>query len=69
VTFNIEERSTIGSPGTDILTTDQVAITTGASQTGSFNDDSLAAGNWLYIDISAISGTPAQVVITLTTTV
>lgn len=69
VTFNIEERSAIGSAGTDILASDQAADTDGASQTSSFNNDSLAAGNWLYVDISAVSGTPGQVVISLTCTV
>jgi len=67
-TFNIEERSTIGSAGTNLLGSDQVATVTGASTT-SFSDSSLAADNWLWIDISAVSGTPGQVVITLTCTV
>lgn len=69
VTFNIEERSTIGSAGSNILSEDQIADTDGASATGSFNDSSLAEGNWLYVDISAVSGTPEQVVITLTCTI
>lgn len=69
VTFNIEERTSIGSTGTNLLSSDQVAVTTGASQTGSFNDSSIASGSWLYLDISAVSGSPGQVVVTLTCTV
>ena len=68
-TFNIEERSTIGSAGTNIMTSDLAATTTGASDTGAFNDSALAAGNWLWVDISAVSGTPGKLVLTLTYTV
>ena len=65
VTFNIEERSTIGSAGTDILSSDQVADADGATSL-SFSNADLAADIWLWLDISAISGTPGKVVITLT---
>lgn len=68
-TFNIEERGTIGSAGTNIMSADMAADVTGESDTGAFNNDSLAAGNWLWVDISAVSGTPTQLVITLTCTV
>lgn len=68
VTFNIEERSAIGSAGTNIMTSDLAADADGAAQT-EFANPSLASGNWLYVDISAVSGTPGQVVITLTTEV
>jgi len=64
VTFNIEERSTIGGTGTDLLSSDQVATVSGASTT-SFANSSLAADSWLWLDISAVSGTPGNVVITL----
>lgn len=64
VTFNIEERSTLGSAGTNIVASDQVATTTGASTT-SFSNAGLAADNWLHVDISAVSGTPGQVSMTL----
>jgi hypothetical protein len=69
VTFNIEERSTIGSAGSDIMSSDLVADVDGASDLGAFNDSSLAAGNWLWVDISAVDGTPGQIIITLTCTV
>jgi hypothetical protein len=68
VTFNIEERSTIGTPGSDLLSADQVADVTGETTTV-FADSALAADNWLYVDISAVSGTPGQVVIVLSCTV
>ena len=68
VTFNIEERSTIGSAGTDILASDQVADTDGAIAS-SFSNAGLAADCWLWLDISAVSGTPGKVVITLSCTV
>jgi hypothetical protein len=67
-TFNIEERGTIGSAGSNLLSSDQVAVATGASGT-TFADSALAADAWLWLDISAVSGTPAAVVVTLSTTV
>lgn len=63
-TFNIEERSTVNSAGTNIVSSDQVASTTGASTT-TFSNAYLAADTWLYVDISAVSGTPGQLSITL----
>jgi len=68
VTFNIEERATIGSAGVDILASDQVANVDGTAATSFYNAD-LASAAWLYLDISAISGTPGQVVVILTCTV
>lgn len=68
VTFNIEKRSTIGSAGTNLMASDLAATTSGASQT-SFAASALASGDWLWVDISAVSGTPGQVVIVLTTQV
>lgn len=64
VTFNVEERSTVNSAGTNIISSDQVATTTGAS-TATFSNAGLAADTWLYVDISAVSGTPGQLAITL----
>lgn len=65
-TFNIEERTAIGSSGTNLLSSDQVATTSGAYAT-SFSNSSLGAGNWLWIDVSAVSGTPTELVVVLTT--
>lgn len=68
-TFNIEERGTLGSAGTNILSSDMVADANGESVTSSFNNSSLAAGNYLTIDISAVSGAVDFVSITLTITI
>lgn len=64
-TLNIEERDTLGAAGTDILTADVVADADGESVTGGFNDETLAAGNHLAIDISAVNGAVDWVSITL----
>jgi hypothetical protein len=68
VTFNIEERATLNSAGTNIMTSDLVCGQTGGYQTGLNNTD-LAAGNYLAVDISATASSPTQVTITLTGTV
>jgi hypothetical protein len=68
VTFNVEERSTLNSAGTNVLSSDQVAGSTGAYATGINNSD-LAAGNYLAVDISAVASSPTQATITLTVTV
>jgi hypothetical protein len=68
VTFNIEERSTIGSAGSNLLASDQVADVNGETTT-SFDDSALAADNWLWLDIASVSGTPAILVVTLTVTI
>jgi PKD repeat protein len=65
VSFNIEDRSVIGAPGTDIMPMDLSAYTTGASFVGGFSSPKLAAGHWLWVDISGISGTPTKLCITL----
>jgi len=67
VTFNIEERSTIGTPGTDLLAADQVADITGETATA-FSNSSLAADNWLWLDIASVGGTPGSLVVTLSCT-
>ena len=64
-TFNIEERTAIGIPGTNLVTDDLVATVTGVSTT-TFTNADLATGNWLWVDVSAVSGTPTQLIITLT---
>jgi hypothetical protein len=64
ITFNIEDRSIIGTPGTDIMVADLVAPTTGASQIA-FSNPKLATGHWLWLDISGISGTPTKLCVTL----
>ena len=68
--FNIEERdsATPNTAGTDIMTSDLTAITTGASTT-TINNPALAADNWLSVVITSISGTPGVLQVTLATTV
>jgi hypothetical protein len=68
VAFNIEERGTIGAAGTDLLAADQTATTTGATTT-TLSNPGLAADCWLWLDISAVTDTPAILVVTLATTV
>lgn len=65
-TVNGEERGTLGSSGTDILSSDMVADADGESVTSSFNNSSLAEGNHLTISISAISGAVSEVNIAVT---
>lgn len=59
-TFNVEIRTTIDSAGTNILSADQVSDQTGEETTSSFNATAIAAGNWLYVDFSAISAAPTE---------
>ena len=63
--FNVEQRTSVGSSGTNILTSDLVATTTGA-YSSSVTANQLIGGNYLWIDISAVTGTPTQLVITVT---
>jgi len=65
VTFNVEERTTPGSAGTDMMTNDLVA-TTSKTTDSSLANGGLADGNTLALDISAVSGTVAYVAITIT---
>jgi hypothetical protein len=64
VTFNLEERTAVGSAGTDVTSSDMVADTDGTATT-SFSNAAIAADNWLYADISAVSGTPGTLTITI----
>ena len=68
-TVNIEERGTLGSAGTNVLSSDMVADADGESVTSSFNNSSLAVGNHLAIDVSAVSGAVDCLSITLTVTI
>jgi len=62
--FNIEERTVIGSAGTNIQTADLQAVPAGANTTDLANP-SLAAGNTLWVDVSAVVGSPTALVITI----
>lgn len=62
VTWNLEERATRGSAGTDVFSSDEVSTTTYQEET-TFSNAGLAADDWLVLSISAISGTPTQLLI------
>jgi hypothetical protein len=66
--FNIEERSDIGTAGPNILGSELVAGTGGATDSSPTNA-SLAADAWLWVDISDVTGTPGRLVISLACTV
>jgi len=70
VAFNIENRTTIGSAGTDIMTAEQTAVVAGAvTDLSGVTWKSLQKDSWLWLDISNVTGTPGQIIVTLTTTV
>jgi hypothetical protein len=60
VGLNIEERTAVESAGTDVLTADLSVDLNGASTT-SFANAGIAAGNWLYLDISGVTGATGPV--------
>ncbi len=62
--LNIEERTAIGSAGTNILTSDLTADLDGAFSTD-FANAGLAAGNTLWVDISNVTGVVTFLVITM----
>ena len=69
--FNIEERAsaTPGTAGTDLLGGELRAVPTTGVSTSGFSNPGLAADNWLWVDLSVISGSVTQVQISLDTTV
>jgi len=80
IAFNIEQRTVVASPGTDIMTSDLTADSN-AEEVTSFATPILLANAWLWLDISAVSnvsgssgtgssgtGTSYQFVCTLETT-
>ncbi len=64
-TCNIEHRSTPGSAGTDILSSDMAADTNGETVSSSFNETSLTKDNHLTVAISAVSGAVTTLTIRL----
>lgn len=63
--FNIEERSDPISAGVDVMGSEFTATTTPASVDSDLSNADIAAGNWVYLDISAISGTPTKLVVSI----
>lgn len=64
-TFNVEERTSPESAGTNLLASDQAADADGTT-TSTIDNSALAKDSWLYLDISAIDGTPAILSVTVT---
>ena len=65
VSLNIETRSVPNVPGDNILTSELVALPAGAFSV-TFSNPGIAVGDWLWLDISAVSGTVGAVTVTLT---
>lgn len=64
VTFNIEIHSDPLTTGTNAMTSDLVATTSGAVDT-SIANPTVAANDWFFINISATSGSPAILTVTI----
>lgn len=62
--FNIEIHSNPTTAGVDALSADQQAVTSGASTT-SIANPTINTDDWLFVDISAISGTPTVLTVTV----
>ena len=71
-TFNIQIHATPAGAGTNVLSTDQTATTSGASTT-TIASAAVSRGEWLFIDISAVSGyidkKPQALTVTITAAV
>ena len=59
VTYNVEERAAIGTPGVDVLASDQVADVTGEIAT-SFSNADIDEGDYLTLTISALASSPTE---------
>ena len=64
VVFNIEERTTPGTAGTNMMTSDMTALTTLVTDAALANPG-LAAGNTLALDIASVSGAVTYIAITI----
>lgn len=65
VAFNVEERTTIGTPGTNVMTADQTAIITGALNTTPDNPV-IDGDSYLWLDISSASASTGYLMVTVT---
>lgn len=65
VNFHVEIRSSVNSTGTNITSSPMVAVNAGTATT-SFSNSSLPADNWLFLNITDISGTIGLLTITIT---
>ena len=64
IDVNIEERTAPNTAGTNTMTADLQGTSSSANQT-TFANDAIAAGNWLYLDISAVASSPTVAGITV----
>ena len=60
VTFNIQERATIGAVGKNTMETDLTVTPSGASET-TFIHSKLSAGNWLWLEVSDVTSNGGDV--------
>ena len=65
VDFNVEHRSAVNTTGT-ALTTTTIPALPGGTETTSFGLSNLSADNWLYLDITNVTGTVNRLTITIT---
>ena len=63
-TFNIQERTSIGTTGTNLMTPNMTAPTSGAVAT-TFSHGVLSTGNWLWLEIAGAVGSVSNLVVTL----
>jgi hypothetical protein len=68
VTFNLENRTSIGVPGTVLTNADRTTTNTGDS-VNSFAATALPSGSWIWINITGVTGNPGVLVISLACTV
>lgn len=66
VVYNINHASTRTGTGLDVFTSDITETSTaGATHNTGFNDATIPAGSWVWLDIISISGTPTLFHVTL----
>jgi hypothetical protein len=67
VTFNVSQTATIGSAGSVITGTNQIACTTG-SVVAPPSSAALTSGDWLLLNIYSVASSPTQLTVTLNCT-
>ena len=61
VVFNINHASTRTGTGLDVFTSDiTLTSTAGQSNASGFNDETIPANSWVWVDIVSVSGTPSM---------
>ena len=68
VTWNIKHASDRSAAGTDVFTADQVttSTTTGDVDNSGFNDNTIAASNFVWFKVTAVSGSVTWIELTIT---